>query len=198
MDVRYFKTRADFRKWMERNHAKVNELNVGFYKKGTGSASITYREALDEALCFGWIDGVRRTVDGERYAQRFTPRRTGSVWSLVNINRVKELEKQGLMHAAGLKAFEGRDVARARKHSEERGNLPFDAAAEKRFKANKGAWAFFAAQPAGYRKIATWWVMSGKKPETRARRLQALIEDSASGRRARGFPDPGKRTAQRT
>jgi uncharacterized protein YdeI (YjbR/CyaY-like superfamily) len=179
MNARHFKTQQSFGAWLERNHDKATELYVGFHKKHTGTPSITYREALDEALCFGWIDGVRKSIDANSFAQRFSPRRPGGVWSLANINRVHELKKLGRMHPAGLKAFENHDLAKARTHAETRGNVPFDTAAEKRFRANNKAWAFFEAQPAGYRRIATWWVMSAKKQETRDRRLTTLIDDSA-------------------
>jgi uncharacterized protein YdeI (YjbR/CyaY-like superfamily) len=187
MNVRHFRTQQAFRSWLEKHHDTVTELYVGFHKKRTGTPSITYREALDEALCFGWIDGVRKTIDEDTYAQRYTPRRPGSSWSLVNINRAKELKKLGRMRPAGLKAFANHDLAKARAHSETRGNLPFDAAAERRFKANRTAWAFFQAQPEGYRKIATWWVMSARRQETRDRRLAALISDSANNLRLPDF-----------
>jgi uncharacterized protein YdeI (YjbR/CyaY-like superfamily) len=190
MTVRFFKTRAAFRAWLEKNHASAKEIDVGIHKKSTGRPSITYAEALEEALCFGWIDGVRRTIDSDSYSQRFTPRRPGSAWSLANINRVNELKKQGRMQPAGLAAFAHHDVAKARKHTETRGYIPLDPALEMRFRANKRAWSFFAAQPPGYRRIAIWWVMSAKKEDTRLRRLTTLIDDSANNLRLPDFRRP--------
>jgi uncharacterized protein YdeI (YjbR/CyaY-like superfamily) len=194
MDVRFFRNATALRRWFERNHAKANELQIGFYKKASGKPSVTYREALDEALCFGWIDGIRRNVDGTSYTIRFTPRRRTSNWSLVNIKRVEELKELGLMRPAGLAAFEWRDHEKAAQHTHARANSVFDAAFERRFKANRKAWAFFQSQPAGYRRLATWFVVSAKKPETRERRLAALIEDSAAGRRQGAVLGPGQKS----
>lgn len=193
MDPTFFKTQALFRKWLEKNHATAPELYVGFHKKGTGRLSITYREALDEALCFGWIDGVRKSIDAESYMQRFTPRRPGSVWSLVNIKRVEELKKLRRMHPAGFKAFETRNVEKALQHSHDRVNTDLSAAFQRRFKSNKMAWDFFGTQPPGYRKIASWWVMSAKREETREKRLNALIDDCANGLRLAPLTPPGTR-----
>jgi uncharacterized protein YdeI (YjbR/CyaY-like superfamily) len=156
---------------------------VGFYRKSSGKPTITYHEALDEALCFGWIDGVRRSRDAESYEQRFTPRRPGSYWSQVNIGRAKALIEAGKMTTAGLREFEKRDESGARKYSFERRDAAFDAPREKRFRQHAAAWEFFQAQPPGYRRLMTFMVMSGKREETRERRLDRLIAECARGRR---------------
>ena len=179
----FFRSAARFRAWLTKNHDKAAELWIGFYKKDSGLGGITYREALDQALCFGWIDGVRKSIDDVSYTMRFTPRRAGSVWSLVNIKRARELEKQGLMRPAGLASFRTRDEKKARSYSHERKDVQLDADLERRFRANNRAWAFFQAQPAGYRRVATWWVVSAKREDTRLRRFAVLIDDSANGRR---------------
>jgi uncharacterized protein YdeI (YjbR/CyaY-like superfamily) len=183
MDVVYFASAAEFRAWLERNHESATELWVGYYKKGTGKQSITYPEAVDQALCFGWIDGVRRGVDGERFANRFTPRKPRSNWSAVNIKRVGELMEMGLMRPAGIAAFEKRDQAKSPAYSFEQGSPGFGAELEATFRANAPAWAFFESQAPWYRRTATWWVVSAKREETRRRRLATLIEDSARGER---------------
>jgi uncharacterized protein YdeI (YjbR/CyaY-like superfamily) len=179
----FFKTQAHWRKWLTSHHGKIKELWVGFYKKGTGRPSITYQEALDEALCFGWIDGVRKSVDSDSYTIRFTPRNSKSIWSAVNIKRVRELEKLRLMQPPGLAAFQARADEKSAVYSyEQRRNPKLDAAHEKKLKANIKAWVFFQAQPPSYRRIATWWIVSAKREETRLKRLETLIEDSAHGR----------------
>ena len=180
----YFRTPADFRAWLERHHTTAPELLVGFYKKGSGRPSITWPESVDEALCFGWIDGVRRTVDEERYVIRFTPRRARSIWSAVNVSRVAELTKLGRMHPAGLEAFAARDPKRTGIYAFEQKPEGQSLSAEYRAKleANKKAWAFFQAQAPWYQRTTSWWVMSAKKEETRLRRLAALIDDCAHGR----------------
>ncbi len=155
---------------------------VGFYRKETGGG-IRYQEALDEALCFGWIDGVRKRIDAEAYTIRFTPRKLGSIWSVVNIQRVQELISHGRMKAAGLRAFEERDEGKARQYSYERAHVRLDPALDAMLRANQKASSFFDAQPPGYRRIVTFWVMSAKREETRARRLARLIEVSATGTR---------------
>lgn len=180
---RSFESPSEFRAWLEAHHADASELVVVYYKRGSGKPSMTWPESVDEALCFGWIDGIRRRIDDESYSIRFTPRRRRSVWSAVNIDRAKELIKLGLMRAAGLRAFEQRDEKRARMYSYEREHASFDPADEKRFRANKAAWKFFGAQPAGYRRLATHYVTSAKQPETRQRRLAKLMEISAQGKR---------------
>jgi uncharacterized protein YdeI (YjbR/CyaY-like superfamily) len=179
----FFRSPAEFRRWLERHHAEAPELWVGFHKKGSGRPSITWPESVDEALCFGWIDGVRYRIDDTSYRIRFTPRKPRSVWSLVNVKRVAELKKLGRMAAAGLAAFAKADPKRSRIYSYERQNATLDAASEKRFRANKNAWAFFKAQAPSYQRLTTYWVVSAKREETRRRRLVALIAGSAAGRR---------------
>jgi uncharacterized protein YdeI (YjbR/CyaY-like superfamily) len=193
MKATFFATPADFRRWLEKNHDKVPELLVGFYKKGSGKPSITWPESVDEALCFGWIDGIRRTIDDESYSIRFTPRRARSVWSNVNTKRVAELTKQGRMHAAGLAAFKARDPKRSGIYSFEQRekDQKLGATYAAKFKANKKAWAFFQAQPPGYQRLASLWVMSAKKEDTKLRRLAVLIADSAAGRRIGPLSKPG-------
>lgn len=182
--ITYFETADEFRRWLQRHHRHATELVVGFHKKGTKRRSITYPEALDHALCHGWIDGIRRRVDDESYSIRFTPRRATSIWSNVNIRRVGELTKLGLMRPAGIAAFEARTSAKSGVYSfENRTKAVLSAAFEKRFKANKKAWAFFTTQPPGYRAIACYWVMSAKQEATRLKRLATLIDDSAHGLR---------------
>jgi uncharacterized protein YdeI (YjbR/CyaY-like superfamily) len=182
MSPTFFKSAAEFRGWLDKHHAIEGELLVGFYKKATGGA-IRYREALDEALCFGWIDGVRKRIDAEAYTIRFTPRKPGSVWSAINIQRVQELISRGRMKPAGLRAFEERDERKTRQYSYEREHVRLDAALEAILRANRKASSFFDAQPPGYRRIVTFWVMSAKREETRARRLARVIEVSAMGSR---------------
>ncbi len=185
MKPRFFAKPADFRAWLEGNHASAPELWVGFHKVHTGKPSLTWPQSVDEALCFGWIDGLRKSLGDDAYAIRFSPRRPTSVWSNVNTKRVPELEKLGLMHPTGLAAFKLRDAARSGKvYSPEARQLAFDAAAEKAFRGNRAAWKFFNTQPPGYRRLITRWVMNAKRDETRAKRLAELINDSAKGRRA--------------
>jgi uncharacterized protein YdeI (YjbR/CyaY-like superfamily) len=179
----FFRTAAEFRSWLAHNHRKASELLVGFYRKSSGKPSMTYHEALDEALCVGWIDGVRRARDAESYEQRFTPRKPRSYWSHVNIGHAKRLIECGRMKAAGLREFEKRDEAAARRYSNEQKTVAFDEAREKRFRQNAAAWEFFLAQPAGYRRVMTHRVMSAKREETREKRLDQLIRVSARARR---------------
>src|SRR6266853_1634998 len=180
MKPRFFKTPSTFRKWLAANHAKSKELWVGFYKKGSGKPSITSPESVDEALCFGWIDGVRKRIDDISYVIRFTPRKPSSIWSAVNVKRVAELTALGLMQPEGISAFEHRKEARSGIYSyEQKTAARLDDADEKRFRANKKAWEFFQAQPPGYRRLMIWRVVSAKKVETRAKRLEVLIAGSA-------------------
>jgi uncharacterized protein YdeI (YjbR/CyaY-like superfamily) len=183
MKPKFFATASAFRAWLAANHAKAPELVVGFYKVGSGRPSITWPESVDQALCFGWIDGVRRSLGPEGYTIRFTPRRPRSIWSLNNAKRFGQLRRQGLVAPAGDAAFAQRTAARSGVYSFERGEparLP--AAQEKAFRANAKAWAFFGAQAPWYRRTATHWVVSAKKPETRDRRFATLVADSAAGR----------------
>jgi uncharacterized protein YdeI (YjbR/CyaY-like superfamily) len=179
----FFKTPRHFRRWLEKNHASATELWIGFYRKASGRGGLTYEQALEEALCFGWIDGVRRRQDDEAYVQRFTPRTAKSYWSAVNIKRAETLKGAGRMHEAGLAAFERRDTARTKAYSFERETAKLDRAQQRQFRANDRAWTFFESQPPGYRRLATHYVTSAKKEETRQRRLETLIRDSAAGRR---------------
>jgi uncharacterized protein YdeI (YjbR/CyaY-like superfamily) len=180
----FFATPQEFRAWLDAHHATATELWMGLYKKGSGRPSITWPEAVDEALCFGWIDGVRQRIDDKSYMNRFTPRKPNSNWSAVNVRRVEELTKQRRMRAAGLKAFrERREDTTATYSYEQRHQAKLDPAQERRFRSKKKAWDWFQAQPMGYRTTAVYWVMSAKRPETRERRLDTLIEDSAKGHR---------------
>lgn len=193
MEPTFFPTPADFRRWLEEHHADESELWVGFYKVGSGRPSLTWPESVDEALCFGWIDGVRKRLDGESYVIRFTPRKPTSNWSAKNLARVEELIAQGRMRPAGRKLYEARDREKQRVYSFERSReAKLDAAQEARFRANAAAWEFFQGQPPGYRRTALHWVQSAKRPETRERRLDTLIEDSAAGLRVGPLRRPGE------
>ena len=190
----YFAAPAKFRAWLEKHHATASELLVGFYKKGSGKPSITWPESVDQALCYGWIDGVRRGLDDERYTIRFTPRKPTSTWSAINVARVAELSKQGLMHPAGLAAFERRRAERTASYSyEQRDRAELDEAQRAAFRADARAWAWFQASPPGYRHMATYWVATAKKPETRQRRLATLIADSARGQKIGPLTRPDER-----
>jgi uncharacterized protein YdeI (YjbR/CyaY-like superfamily) len=182
MEVLYFPSPAAFRRWLAAHHSSARGLLVGFHKKGSGKPSLTWPESVDEALCFGWIDGVRRSVDGERYTIRFTPRKKTSIWSAVNVERVRVLTEEGRMRPEGLEAFRERRENRSGIYSYEKrpDSLPEPYRAELR--KNRPAWTHFEAQPPWYRRAAAWWVISAKKEETRARRLAALMEASAAGR----------------
>lgn len=183
MDILYFTSQDDFRQWLEQYHDTKQEAWLGFYKKDSGKTGISYKESVDQALCFGWIDGIRKSVDSSSYTNRFTPRRRGSVWSQINIKRVAELTDLGLMHPAGLKVFVERDPRKAYLSSFERENIALDPAYEARLKANEMAWKFFQSQPPSYQKPAVLWVMSAKQEATRQKRLAILIEDSENGLR---------------
>jgi uncharacterized protein YdeI (YjbR/CyaY-like superfamily) len=188
----FFATPAEFRAWLERHHRDAAELLVGFYKRGSGRPSITWKESVDEALCFGWIDGVRRSIDGESYSIRFTPRQKRSIWSAVNIARAGELIAEGRMQPAGAAAFEARTEDRSRVYSHERSEAPqLEPEQQARFEANAAAWAWFQARPPFYRRQALHWVTSAKRPETRERRLATLIEDSTAGRTVKPLTRPG-------
>ena len=183
MTPTFFKTPAAFRAWLKTHHASESELWLGMYKKASLKGGITYKEALDEALCFGWIDGVRKSLNAEAFVQRFTPRTAKSYWSAVNTKRAQELIKEKRMAPPGLRTFDARDASLTKRYSFEREAPVFGAALLRRFKANKAAWAFFEAQPPGYRKLATFFVTSAKKPETREKRLERLIATSGVGKR---------------
>jgi uncharacterized protein YdeI (YjbR/CyaY-like superfamily) len=180
----FFETPEAFRAWLAKHHAAHVELLVGFWKVGCGKPCMTWPQSVDEALSFGWIDGVRKRIDDLSYTIRFSPRKPGSNWSAINIARVAELTADGRMHAAGLAAFEKRSAARSGIYAyEQRDQARLDAAAEKRFRADRKAWRFFEAQPPGYRHLAIWRVVSAKREATRESRLAALIEASARGER---------------
>jgi uncharacterized protein YdeI (YjbR/CyaY-like superfamily) len=183
MTARYFRTAGAFRRWLAAHHATEKELLVGFYKKASGKPGISYKEAVDEALCFGWIDGVKKRVDEHRYTHRFTPRKPGSIWSLINAQRVTELIVLKRMAKPGLTVFQNRDSKKTQLYSFENRPSTFDAALERTFKTHTAAWTFFSAQPPGYRRVLTFWVMSAKQQETRERRLAVLVKGSAEGKR---------------
>jgi uncharacterized protein YdeI (YjbR/CyaY-like superfamily) len=191
MEATYFASPEAFRRWLERHHASATELWVGFHKRATGRPSMTWPESVDEALCFGWIDGIRKRVDDDRYVIRFTPRRSRSIWSLVNLRRVKALIEAGRMCPAGLAAYEARDPKRSGLYSFERAAAQFSPSQEKRLRANARAWAFFESRPPWYRRVATHWVTSAKQEATRERRLEALIRDSAAGLQVGPLRRPG-------
>lgn len=193
MNTIFFPSQSTFRKWLEKNHKTALELWVGYYKKATGRPSLTWPQSVDEALCFGWIDGIRKSVDAERYMIRFTPRRANSIWSAVNIKRVKELKKQGLMRPAGMKAFDKKDEKRSEVYSFERKAIALSKKYEVQFKESKKAWAFFSSLPPSYQKPAMWWVMSAKQEETRIKRLLTLIKDSAEGLKIKQLRRPNDR-----
>jgi uncharacterized protein YdeI (YjbR/CyaY-like superfamily) len=183
MEPTTFERPEDFREWLERHHDSERELWVGYHRKASGKASMTWPESVDEALCFGWIDGIRKRVDAERYMIRFTPRRARSLWSAVNIARVSALTEEGRMRPAGLAAFEARREDRSGIYShEQRASAVLDPAYEERFRAKTRAWAWFEARPPSYQQAAIRWVMTAKREETRERRLRTLVEASAAGR----------------
>lgn len=183
MKPTFFKSPPAFRKWLEAHHASMDELWVGYYKKVSGKPGITWPESVDEALCFGWIDGIRKSLDEISYTIRFTPRKPRSIWSAVNIKRANELIEQGRMKPVGLAAFQARKENRSGIYSYEQRGDQLVEPYKGRLMQNKAAWAFFEAQPPSYRKAANWWVVSAKKEETRLSRLDKLIQDSAEGRR---------------
>ena len=183
MKPTFFPTPAAFRAWLERNHATAGELLVGFHKVGSGKPSLTWPESVDAALCFGWIDGVRKSVDDRRYTIRFTPRKPGSVWSSVNIKRARALIERGLMRPAGLKAFEARRENKSGVYSYEQRSVELPEPYNGLLKANAAAQRFFEAQPPSYRKVVVWWIVSAKRDETRRKRLDKLIAHSARGER---------------
>lgn len=194
MEPIFFATAAEFRTWLRKNHRTATEVLVGFHKRATGVPSITWPEAVDEALCFGWIDSVRRSIDEQRYTNRFTPRKSRSNWSAINVKRAKELIELGRMTAAGLAAFEARSDDRTAVYSyEQRKAATLDPDQGARFRRNAKAWEFFQAQAPWYRRAAVHWVVSAKREETRRKRLATLIGDSARGRRIGPLTPPKQR-----
>ncbi|HET9454806.1 MAG TPA: YdeI/OmpD-associated family protein [Gemmatimonadaceae bacterium] len=190
--MKSFRTRGDFRAWLERHHDSKTELMMRLFKVHARHRGIGYREALDEALCFGWIDGVRRALDDDSFTQRFTPRKTKSNWSAVNVKRYRELESSGVVHAAGAAAFSRWDGKKAPYSFE---SAPRALAPElmQRFRAKTKAWAFWERQPSGYRRVMTHWVMSAKREDTRERRFAALLKESAAGRRVDFLTPPTRK-----
>ena len=188
----FFPIEADFRRWLEANHGTAPELLVGFWKKGSGKASIDWPQARDQALCFGWIDGVRHSLGDEAYTIRFTPRRKGSIWSKVNVERYAALKAEGLMTEAGERAYE-ENKHKSGLYSYEKLLSSLTAEEEQGFQKNKAAWSHWQSQPPGYRKLVLNWVTTAKRPETRAKRLATLIADSTAGRRIAGYDWQNKR-----
>ncbi|HEU5203329.1 MAG TPA: YdeI/OmpD-associated family protein [Candidatus Limnocylindrales bacterium] len=182
-DVIFFASPAELRAWFDAHHETADELWVGYHRKATGRPTVTWPEAVGEALCVGWIDGVRYRLDDERNAQRFTPRRKGSFWSAINTRRAGELIAEGRMRPAGLRAFEARSPEKTAIYSYERDTAAFTKEQQARFEADEPAWAFFRTQAPSYRRSITHWVSSAKRDETRERRFEKLLEDSRRGRR---------------
>jgi len=195
-DVVFFESSAQLRKWFEANHDTAAELWLGYHLKRSGRPSVTWQDAVDQELCFGWIDSVRYSLGNDTTAQRLTPRRKGSIWSAINIKRFRELDALGLVHPNGRAAFERRDEARSRVYSYENRSRGFDAATEAAFRMRKRAWEFFEAQPPSYRKTVSFWVMSAKRDETKKRRLETLITSSHAAERLAPFASPSRRRAR--
>ncbi len=192
----FFPTPDAWRRWLVAHHGKTNELWVGFYKRGSGKPSITWPESVDEALCFGWIDGLRKNIDAESYMIRFTPRRPGSIWSAVNVRRVAALTKLGRMRAAGVRAFGKRTAKKTGIYSfEQRKPAKLPPAFARRFKDTPEAWKHFTDEAPWYQRTTTWWVVSAKREETRWKRLDTLIKASAAGRRIGPVAETPARTA---
>lgn len=183
MTPKFFPTQNDFRRWLEENHERETEIFVGYYNLKSGKGGMTWSESVDQALCFGWIDGVRRKIDAESYCNRFTPRRANSNWSAVNIAKIAELEKKGLMKPEGRAAFEKRKDEKSAVYAYENESRKFSEAFEKRFKANEAAWNFFENQANWYKKQMINWVMTAKQEATRERRFEKLVAESANEKR---------------
>ena len=192
--ARFFETPAELRDWLDDHHETAEELIVGAWKKSTGKPTVTWPEIVEEALCVGWIDSIRRSVPGDGWTIRLTPRRKGSNWSSVNIAKIAELRAAGRMRPAGEAAFAARTAARSAVYSyEQRKEATLEPVEEARFRGNQAAWMWFQARAASYRTAAVYWIVSAKRPETRAKRLATLIEDSAAGRTIRPLTRPGDR-----
>ena len=183
MQPTFFPTPQDFRDWLDKNHKTEQELLVGFYKVGTKKPSITWSESVDQALCFGWIDGVRRSIDEKSYSIRFTPRKPTSIWSVVNIKKIEELTKAGLMKEAGLEAFKLRKEEKSGIYSHEKEPAKLTSDYENKFKTNKKAWDFFEKQATSYKKVMIHWIMSAKQEKTQISRLEKTISESENGKR---------------
>lgn len=178
----FFRSAAEYRAWLEKHHDRATELWIGYWKKATGKPSLTWQDTVDECLCFGWIDGIRKGIDGDSFKQRVTPRRPKSIWSKVNVARVAVLRAEGRMHPNGMAAFERRSATGVYSF-EQTDRRGLDPAHEALFRKNRKAWAYWQRQPPGYRRLAGWYVVSAKKEETRLKRLERVIQDSAAGRR---------------
>lgn len=187
MDPVFFDDGEAFRAWLEEHHATETEVRVGFHKRDSGKGGITWPEAVDEALCYGWIDSVLSRIDDASYAIRFTPRKPNSIWSAINLVKVLRLIEAGRMREPGMRAYDQRTEARSRTYAHEQAEIAFPEDLASRFREHPEAWAFFRAQAPWYQRAATWWVISAKREETQQRRLAALIEDSANGRRIRSL-----------
>ncbi len=181
MDPKFFKTQKDLRKWFEKNSNKESELIVGFYKVSSGKSSITWPQSVYEAICFGWIDGVRKSIDKESYMIRFTPRKTGSIWSKINIEKAEELIKNKLMKPEGLNAYILRKDSKSKIYAYEQKDVALNKDFEKIFKANKKAWEYFQSQPPSYQKQTIWGIINAKQESTKIKRLNELIADSEAG-----------------
>jgi len=182
----FFSTPAQFRAWLKKNHASCSQQWIGFHRKASGLPTITWPESVDQALCFGWIDGLRKRVDEKSYKIRFTPRSDSSAWSAINIRRFEELKREGLIHPAGTKAYARRNVNKSRIYSyENRKSAVLSPSAQKQFRSKPKAWRWFQDQAPWYQKTVIWWVVSGKRPETQQKRLATLITDSSAGQRIR-------------
>jgi uncharacterized protein YdeI (YjbR/CyaY-like superfamily) len=192
-DILFFAAPEELRDWFDANHETAGELWLGYHRKATGRPSVDWSQAVDEALCVGWIDGVRYRIDETTHAQRFTPRRKGSIWSAINVAKVAALTAEGRMRPAGLVAFEARTPEKTAIYSYERDAAAFSDEEAARFRADEAAWADWERRPPYYRKAATHWVTSAKQVATRERRLASLIEDSAAGRKPRALTPPGER-----
>lgn len=187
MKPSFFATRDVFRRWLEHHHATADELLVGFYKKGSGMPSISWPESVDEALCYGWIDSIRKSIDENTYTIRFTPRKPGSTWSGINIKRAQELIQQGKMCPAGFKAYEARKENKSGIYSYEQRAVDLEDPYKEILKKNAAAWRFYEGQPPSYRKAIGWWIISAKREETRIKRMHKLIAFSAMGQRLPEF-----------
>ena len=182
-NVIYFASPDELRDWFDAHHDTADELWIGYHRKATDRPTVSWPQAVDEALCVGWIDGVRYRIDEERHAQRFTPRRKGSIWSAINTRRADELIAEGRMRPAGKRAFEARSPEKTAIYSYERETAAFSKEQQARFEAEEAAWAFFQAQAPSYRRSITHWVSSAKRDETRERRFEKVLEESRGGRR---------------
>ncbi len=179
----FFLSQLEFRKWLKKYHKKETELLVGYYKVGSGKPSMTWSQSVDEALCFGWIDGIRKSIDGESYSIRFTPRNVTSIWSTINIKKVKELTRQGLMHPAGLEVYRNRKKEKSGVYSFESGSKKFSKKFERKFKANKKGWDFFTKQAPSYKKMIIHWIMSAKQEKTQLSRFEKIMIESEKQKR---------------